>query len=211
MRTTRRTRQGLTILALTGLLALLPTLGCTVQSAESGEMPDVDVEEGEDGLPDVDVEGGELPSVDIEWADVDILVGETVIEVPDVDIETEHRKIAVPLVDIDWPGEADDQSDPARRTLTVEVEAPASAVRIDEIYARHDTLIVVSRLLDDGAEAERQTLRDHVVVGAGELDVEHYVIADDPSRVEGDVTVIASIEEISDELGDARRIYARTA
>lgn len=208
-------------LAMAALLALLPVAGCTVADAD---YDDEAVEEGDEALHDADegVSDREAEwdrTVDLDWAEVEILLGETTVDVPtdvdvedwDVDVTTEERTVTVPLIDITWP---DDEQVATRQTVTVEVQAATgSHVQIEEIWAYQDTLIVVSRLYEGGAEVETEatTLSDQVVVNAPELHVEHYVIASDAGAVEGDVTVVASTEEIADEIADARRIYVRGA
>jgi hypothetical protein len=75
-----------TILAATGVAALLITAGCDIEKTQEGELPDVDVS----------VKGGQLPKYDVD--------------APDVDVGTKNVEVTVPDIDVDMPdqGDADD-------------------------------------------------------------------------------------------------------
>ncbi|MGB5812384.1 MAG: hypothetical protein WBG86_17735 [Polyangiales bacterium] len=69
------------------------SLGCEVTQTKEGEMPDVEVEEGQ------------MPAYDVDTAEIDVNMEQKEVEVPDVDVKMEKTKIEVPDVDVKMPGE----------------------------------------------------------------------------------------------------------
>lgn len=202
-------------LALVGLISLMPLVGCTVEQSEAGQLPDVDVN-AEGGnldvdLPevDVDVEPGALPDLNVDWAELDIMVGETTVEVPKIDVYTEKETIAVPMIDIDWPGENDA---PENQLLEVELDVtdPNARVEIVEVFAYQNNLIVVGRLHSSARSGETTTVRDRVAINAPDMDIDYYVIGD-TSVVTDDngIMIVANRSEIDVDLRRARKLFGR--
>ncbi|TWT78124.1 hypothetical protein Pla123a_09140 [Posidoniimonas polymericola] len=65
--------------------------GCDVDVEDSGELPEVEVQEGE------------MPEVDVTGPDVDVSTEKQKVTVPDVDLE--ETEVSVPDVDVDFPAE----------------------------------------------------------------------------------------------------------
>ena len=78
--------------------AALALAACDIDQTQVGDLPDVDVSEGQ------------LPEFDVEGPDIDVDIEERQIEVPDVDVDTETRTVPVPDIDVDLPDEDDDET-----------------------------------------------------------------------------------------------------
>jgi DUF4097 and DUF4098 domain-containing protein YvlB len=66
-------------------------VGCDVEQTREGE------------LPTVDIDNGEMPAYDVDVPDINVSTKESKISVPDVDISMEEKTITTPSVDIDLP------------------------------------------------------------------------------------------------------------
>lgn len=213
-----------TWLMVLGLLVAMPLAGCTVDQTENGNMPDVDVNADEGEMPevevveegempdlDVDVRGGNLPEFDVDWADIDIGLGETQIEVPKIDVYTETENVRVPMIDIDWPG----TERVVERQLDAEVELtePGYRLQIEEVYGVRDGMVVIAELYPASANMDRTRLADTIVVNAPEMDVRYYLITSNPELIddEGDFEVVTSMREIDEDLRRGRQLYGRTS
>ena len=65
--------------------------GCDVDQTEEGELPEVDVKEG--NMPEYDVDGPE----------VEVKTEKKQVEVPDVDVDMEKKTVEVPDIDVNTP------------------------------------------------------------------------------------------------------------
>ena len=70
------------------VLGVLALGACDVDKTQEGEMPEVDVKEGQ------------LPKYDVDAPDVDVKTREETVDVPDVDVHTEKKTVTVPDVDV---------------------------------------------------------------------------------------------------------------
>lgn len=176
-------------------------LGCDVEQTREAELPEVDV--------DVDAESGQLPAFDVDWADIDVGTTTKTVKIPKVVVVMEEEEVEIPYIDLDMP----DDTEKRERTVSVEIEVEGEEHEIDieEIYAKGDGLIVVSRLQPTGQALDDQKIRvsDRVVINAADLDVRHYIVG---SRPDGDwnsqYAFVDSRTELEDELEGATLIYS---
>jgi hypothetical protein len=92
------TRHAATLLVAIGLA--LGAAGCDIDQTREGELPEVEVREGQ------------MPAYDVDTADVDFDTTTETVDVPDVDVTTREETVEVPNVDVDMPGEDDDYESP---------------------------------------------------------------------------------------------------
>lgn len=185
-----------------GLVAILLILGaCSVEQTQEAELPDVDV----------DVDAGQLPKFDVDWMDVDVGTRTETVKVPKLVVVMEEVEVEVPYLDVDMPNAGDRDE----RTIVVEaeIEGQMHDLRINEVHARGETLMVISSLDPSGqpiADGERVRVSDRLVLNAPDLDVRHYIVGAKPN---GDwnsqYRFVANRAELRERLEGAREIYSR--
>ncbi|QEG39746.1 hypothetical protein [Roseimaritima ulvae] len=76
-----------------GLAAVLgfTLVGCDVEKTREGDLPEVEVQEGQ------------MPAYDVDGPEVDVSMEESKVKVPDVDVDMEEKTVETPNVDIDLP------------------------------------------------------------------------------------------------------------
>jgi len=180
---------------------IFPLAACQIEREQAGSLPDVDV----------DVEPGSLPEYSIEGPDVQVGLTERTVTVPKVVLVQEQETIQVPYIDVDVPG-----AERTERTVTAEVEVPSSGYDLDiqEIHSVNDQIWVVSRLVEETADAPVVDMRvsDRVVLNAPDVPVRHYVIGDRPEgNFNEQYTFIEDRNQISDRLAQGRLLYTLNA
>ncbi len=184
--------------------ALVLLMGaCSVEQTQEAELPDVDV--------DVDAEAGKLPAFDVDWADIDVGTRTKMVKVPKVVVVMEEVEVEVPYFDFDMPNAGERE----QRTIVVEaeVEKEMYELSINEVYAKGETLMVISTLESTGqplADHERVRVSDRIMLNAPDLDVRHYIVGEKP---DGDwnsqYRFFADRGALDSRLKGAHRIYTR--
>jgi hypothetical protein len=171
---------------------------CEVEQTEEGAMPDVDVA----------VEAGEMPEYDVDWANVDVGTTTQTVEVPKVVVTTETEQVEVPYLDVNMPegGEKEEQ------TIMVEAEVNEEAdLRIQEVYATGNRLVVIARLESMGQPLDGETVRvsDRVVLNAPDLEVERYIVGTQPTGDFNDQYTYVEGRSAIPGLENGQTIYSR--
>lgn len=88
-------RDSIKLLVAAGLV--LGVSACDIDQTREGEMPEVEVREGQ------------LPAYDVDTPEVDIGTEQRTIRTPDVDVDMEERQVEVPDVDVTMPDDDDER------------------------------------------------------------------------------------------------------
>lgn len=196
------------LVAAVGLAAVtLFSTGCDVDQTREAELPDVDVD------VDVDADPGQLPAFDVDWASVDVGTQTKMVQVPKVIVVMEEVEVEVPYLDVNMPGE--DAGEREQRTVVVEAEIANEMhdLRIQEVYAKGKTMMVISTLEPTGEDLgdnDRVRVSDRIVLNAPDLDVRHYIVGAKP---DGDwnsqYRFVGARGDLDSRLEGATKIYSR--
>jgi len=180
---------------------LLILTSCDIDKTKDGEMPTVDV--------NIETEKGSLPEFDVDWVDINLGTKTKKIMVPTVEVVMEEKEVEVPFIDAEWP---DDRDDIVEQIISVEAEVVDNKydLEIEEVYAKGDKLMVISRLEKEDVQLGGKSIRvsDQIVINAPDLSVKHYIIGNKPKRnFNNNYSYITNIDKISNKLENAKKIY----
>jgi hypothetical protein len=152
-------------------------VSCDVDQTKKTKLPDVDV--------DIDTEAGQLPAFDVDWAEVNVGTTTKMVTVPKVVVVMEEVEVEVPYVDVDMPDDIDGEKEEQTLMVEAEVSDKEHAIKIKEIRAMNNNLIVISELEEMTTSLGDKKIRvsDQVTLNAPDMNVKYYVVGERPDRV----------------------------
>ena len=152
-------------------------VSCDVDQTKKTKLPEVDV--------DIDTEAGQLPSFDVDWAEVNVGTTTKMVTVPKVVVVMEEVEVEVPYVDVEMPDDIDGEKEEQTLMVEAEVSDKEHAIKIKEIRAMNNNLIVISELEEMTTSLGDKKIRvsDQVTLNAPDMNVKYYVIGERPDRV----------------------------
>jgi hypothetical protein len=152
-------------------------VSCDVDQTKKTKLPEVDV--------DIDTEAGQLPAFDVDWAEVNVGTTTKMVTVPKVVVVMEEVEVEVPYVDVDMPDDIDGEKEEQTLMVEAEVSDKEHAIKIREIRAMNNNLIVISELEEMTTSLGDKKIRvsDQVTLNAPDMNVKYYVVGERPDRV----------------------------
>jgi hypothetical protein len=152
-------------------------VSCDVDQTKKTKLPEVDV--------DIDTEAGQLPAFDVDWAEVNVGTTTKMVTVPKVVVVMEEVEVEVPYVDVDMPDDIDGEKEEQTLMVEAEVSDKEHAIKIKEIRAMNNNLIVISELEEMTTSLGDKKIRvsDQVTLNAPDMNVKYYVVGERPDRV----------------------------
>lgn len=152
-------------------------VSCDVDQTKETKLPEVDVE--------IETEAGQLPAFDVDWAEVNVGTSTKTVTVPKVVVVMEEVEVEVPYVDVDMPDDIDGEKEEQTLMVEAEVSDKEHAIKIKEIRAMNNNLIVISELTEMTTSLGDKKIRisDQVTLNAPDMNVKYYVVGERPDRV----------------------------
>lgn len=152
-------------------------VSCDVDQTKKTKLPEVDVE--------IETEAGQLPAFDVDWAEVNVGTTTKTVTVPKVVVVMEEVEVEVPYVDVDMPDDIDGEKEEQTLMVEAEVSDKEHAIKIKEIRAMNNNLIVISELTEMTTSLGDKKIRisDQVTLNAPDMNVKYYVVGERPDRV----------------------------
>lgn len=152
-------------------------VSCDVDQTKETKLPEVDVE--------IETEAGQLPAFDVDWAEVNVGTTTKTVTVPKVVVVMEEVEVEVPYVDVDMPDDINGEKEEQTLMVEAEVSDKEHAIKIKEIRAMNNNLIVISELTEMTTSLGDKKIRisDQVTLNAPDMNVKYYVVGERPDRV----------------------------
>ncbi|KOY51030.1 hypothetical protein [Polaribacter dokdonensis] len=152
-------------------------VSCDVDQTKETKLPEVDVE--------IETEAGQLPAFDVDWAEVNVGTTTKTVTVPKVVVVMEEVEVEVPYVDVDMPDDINGEKEEQTLMVEAEVSDKEHAIKIKEIRAMNNNLIVISELTEMTSSLGDKKIRisDQVTLNAPDMNVKYYVVGERPDRV----------------------------
>ena len=180
-------------------------VSCDVDQTKKTKLPEVDV--------DIDTEAGQLPAFDVDWAEVNVGTTTKMVTVPKVVVVMEEVEVEVPYVDVDMPDDIDGEKEEQTLMVEAEVSDKEHAIKIREIRAMNNNLIVISELEEMTTSLGDKKIRisDQVTLNAPDMNVKYYVVGERPDRVfNTKYKYYSDMNSLNDKLGkDYKVIYKK--